>query len=509
MRKAICALLILTMVLPLFACTRGGEGPMVVIGPLPALTATPSEEASPVPTQGAEDTLPPEFSPTAAPTEETTPEPSPEPTLTPDPDSEAAIPKNVDEAIALFEAYPIDYIPVFRSVLEPNGPIRTPRYTQGEDGVYRSSSATGDNEAVIYCTGDIMCQGRQQLAAATGSTYNFEESFDYVRDVFAQADFVIGNLEGTFCETAPYMSEQAKVEDTYQLNAPSTFVEAVSNAGFDMVVMSNNHNVDCGVQGIYDSLDRVDQYKLMHTGLFRNQLEPRTLIVDIDGIKVGIMSYSTFFNRKEWHYTELGMSVLMNPYSQEVVKRDVEKVKADGAEYVIVYIHWGIEYTNDPGMCRYVPAYMEGNEDRHLMITIPLTYQYGWAQEIADAGVDYIIGSHTHSLQPYDVITSADGRSVPVIYSMGNFLAHQKKDVSQDSMILKIVLGRDSEGRVVLKSNSYIPCHIFEIFMGKDYTVVPITKPYSGDLTSRYFAPAYDRIKKAVGSKLSPLGWLG
>ncbi len=143
-----------------------------------------------------------------------------------------------------------------------------------------------------------------------------------------------------------------------------------------------------------------------------------------------------------------------------------------------------------------------------MLIPIHLDFQYDWAREIADTGVDYIIGSHTHSLQPYDYVTNSEGKRIPIIYSMGNFMAHQKKDVSQDSLILKIVLGRDSSGNVVLKSDSYIPCHIFETFMGRDYTVVPVTRPFNGDLTSKYFSQAYYRIKKAVGGKLTALGWL-
>jgi poly-gamma-glutamate synthesis protein (capsule biosynthesis protein) len=509
MKRFLYILTAFAAALMLTACSKTDESKFVVIDtPVPAQTALPDKQAAAetdAPSR-TEEASPTGAVPTAAPTEAVTPVPTEAPT--PEPTEVPPVPETLEEAIALYEAVPVDYELIDRAVLEPNHEIAEPRYTLGEDGIYHSSSSTNDNEAVIYFTGDLMCQTRQQQAAQTMTGYDFEESFDYVRSIFEQADLVVGNLEGTFCEQAPYMSEQSKIEDVYHLNAPSTYVEAVRNAGYDMVVMSNNHNVDCGVRGIYDSLDRVDQYKLVHTGLFRNSEDCRYVIMDVDGIKIGFMSYSTFFNRKEWHYTDLGMNTLMNPYSKEVVERDVKAVREAGAEYVMIYIHWGIEYTNDPGMCRYVPADIDGYTGEPLMITIPLDFQYGWAQEIADAGVDYIIGSHTHSLQPYDVITSADGRSVPVIYSMGNFMSHQKKDVSKDTIILRVTLGRDSAGKVVIKNEGYIPAHVYEIYMGKDYVVIPLTSPYNGGIKLKNNLEAYRRITAVMGKKLAPLGWM-
>ena len=177
--------------------------------------------------------------------------------------------------------------------------------------------------------------------------------------------------------------------------------------------------------------------------------------------------------------------MLLNPYSKEIVARDVAAVKAAGAEYVIVYIHWGVEYMNEP-------------EEQ----------QYIWAQELADAGVDYIIGSHPHALQPYDILTSADGRQVPIVYSMGNFVSHQEKVVTKDTLILRIVIEKTEDGRVYLANEGYISCRVFKTFFGKDYAVVPVVTPYNGGIYSQYFGPAYDRITQIMGDKIAALGSL-
>ena len=143
---------------------------------------------------------------------------------------------------------------------------------------------------------------------------------------------------------------------------------------------------------------------------------------------------------------------------------------------------------------------------REFSLRIPLDRQYQTAQELADAGVDYIIGSHPHAVQPYDVLTSADGRSVPVIYSMGNFVSHQKKDVSKDTMILRIVLVRDENGSVTLKKEGYVPARMHVSYKGRSYTVIPLTYPYRKDNMSDEFLPAYTRITKVVGGKLAVMG---
>ncbi len=413
--------------------------------------------------------------PTEAPTAAPTAAPTEEPVI---------IPADAEEAVAAFEAYPLDFEPVSRPKAEPQAPVPAPRYVMGE-GAYYAPDAPNDNKAVIMLAGDLMCQTRQQEAGRTDSGWSFEGGFDYVRDIFAEADLVVGNLEATLSESAPYMSECREVEGKPHLNAPACFLEAVRNAGFDMVVMSNNHNCDAGVRGIYETLDRVDEYGLMHTGLFRSAEEERVCVIDVDGVRVCVLSYSTYFNHKEKHLTSGGISSMLNRYSRKKAQRDIAAARRAGAEFVFVYIHWGKEYSNEPTLrqlCR--------------------------AKELADAGADFIVGSHPHALQPYAEVISADGRSVPVMFSMGNFISHQNKTVSKDTLILRVALERNGEGEAVISECGYIPCRVFKTFRGRDYAVVPVVKPYNKGRKSKYFAPAYERITGIIGDGIDILGEL-
>lgn len=438
-------------------------------------------------------------------TESPAPEATAEAEITAEP-SEQVIPMDVDEAVAMYEGYPLGFTPLERSDAPADEELSELRYKRGDDGIYRSETASNDGEAVIMLTGDIMCQTRQQLAALKpDGSFDFNGSFDFVKSLFSKADLVVGNLEATLSASAPYMSEQDYVDFSPHLNAPSSFLKAVRDAGYDLLTMSNNHNCDAGVRGIYDTIDRVDDYGFMHTGLFKNAAEKRYIIVDIEGINIGFLAYSTYFNHKEEHLSNEGRSALLNIYSAEKLSRDIASARADGADYIMVCIHWGMEYRNETDLNERISV-TERLSGRSFNLLATLDNQTAAAREIADCGADYIIGSHPHALQPYDEITASDGRQVPIIYSMGNFLSHQKRDISNDTLILRIILKKNADGSIGVVKQGYVPARTLVSFMGRNYTVVPITYPYNQGLSSNEFAPAYRRIVDVIGEGIEVMG---
>ena len=301
--------------------------------------------------------------------------------------------------------------------------------------------------------------------------------------MFSEVDFVVGNLECTLSETASLMMEEPRVDGGIHCNAPSTYLDAVRSAGFDLLMTANNHCLDTGLQGLYQTIAHLDQYGFLHTGTFLDADDSRFVLAQIDGIKVGFLSYTTKFNGNQKHLTEEGQEIFLNKYTEEALIADVEAAKAQGAEYIIAYNHWGTEYSNAQ------------TEEQEL-----------WAKEMADAGVDYIVGSHPHALQPYDIITASDGREVPVIYSLGNFVSHQTKTVSKETVVIQLELVRDENGDVVLRSDGAIPSRTFKTFLGSNYTTIPMTEPYADGHFSKYFEEAYDNITAVIGSKIDILG---
>lgn len=368
---------------------------------------------------------------------------------------------------------------VYRDLLEPLGEIEEPRYTL-KDGVYVNESAKKTDEALLMFTGDLMSQTRQQEAAKTeDGTYNFNDSFSLVKAIFSQADFVAGNFETILSNTSPYMSEEKALGGKPHLNAPSTYLDALKYAGFDALVNSNNHIADNKERGILQTLDLLEKYKFAYTGSFRNEEEQRFIIVDVNGIKIALMSYSEKFNGKDVTLDEDVRETMINRYTKQAVEKDVKDAKAMGAEYIIAYNHWGEEYSN------------EYNEN-----------QAKSAEDMANAGVDFIIGSHPHALQTSEVIKTKDNREVPVVYSLGNFISHQYKPITKDNFILTLKLKRDKDGKVYLANEGYIPCYVFEEYDNIPYLVTPISEDFNGRIENVELEESYMRIKSVVNGSI-------
>ena len=388
--------------------------------------------------------------------------------------------KGLKEVVKYTEKYP-GYDLVDRETPDVAEIGKSSRYHLGKDGYYHPSNPGNQGSAVLMFTGDLMCRAGQQTAALERyGEYVFDESYSMVKDVFSKADLVTGNLETTLCARAPYMSELGRADGNPHDNAPPSYLRAVKYAGFDLVAMANNHACDSGVYGILDTLDNVESYNFMHTGTFPKKGVQRFILVEVNGIKVAVMSYATHFNRKDKLMTEEGRKILLNKYSKERLARHVRQARELGAEFIVAYNHWGKEFTHD---------ITEKQETR--------------AKDMADAGVDYIIGSHPHSLQKYDIITAEDGRRVPVFYSLGNFLSNMPKEITKDTGIVKLVLSRDEDGKVKIADEGFIPCYIYESFDGKDFVTVPLFAENSNDENKDFFEESFERIKEIMGDRIT------
>ena len=293
-----------------------------------------------------------------------------------------------------------------------------------------------------------------------------------------------------------------RLEDKPYLNAPLSYLDAVKDAGYDLLTMANNHNCDTGVQGILETMENVDAYGFMHTGLFTDERTPRYTIIDVNGIKIGFVAYATYFNQKENNLTTKGQEVMLNRFDTETARADIKAARAAGAEYVIAFMHWGAENTNET----------TANQERN-------------ARAIAKAGADYIVGSHPHALQHYDIIETADERQVPVIYSMGNFVSNMTRDINNDTIVLRLDLTKSIDenniSEVTLSAQRIYPCKVMKTLTSTDdkgnqqigsYVIVPENKAYrpvlnqdsaDSQMTQELLNASYARILKVFGNRLA------
>ena len=336
-----------------------------------------------------------------------------------------------------------------------------PRYMKDSDGIFKKAyysfdrsltfageaSAT-DSSATLMFTGDLMCLKGQQFAALNGQKYDFSPSFQYIRKIFDAADLRVGNLETLISSSNPLTKDRVNAANgSPQCNGPVSYLKDLRRTGFDVFVTANNHCCDWGSIGIDETLEMLDLYGFIHTGTRRSdEAVPNYVIVNVKGINVGIISTTHLINQRE-SLTPSQMSLMVNNFSPSTIAADIAGAKTAGAEFVVVYAHWGIENT-------------------HNLVD----YQISDATVIAESGADLIIGSHPHCLQHGDEITTSDGRSVPVIYSMGNFVSSMGREINNDTIILKVGIKKSGDA-VAITSYDYIPCHV----LSSDLVITPVS----------------------------------
>ena len=190
-------------------------------------------------------------------------------------------------------------------------------------------------------------------------------------------------------------------------NGPQEVGDAEVAAGFDVVLHANNHALDRGLDGIAAELAywRSAHPDMLVTGIADSQEaagEPP--LIERAGHVVAVLNYATYLNG-----IPLPEPWAVRMMDTELVAADVAAARSAGADLIVACPHWGDEYAAEP------------NAD-----------QRSWAQALADAGADVIIGGHPHVLQPFETLTASDGRTVPVFWSVGNFVSGQGR---MDTMV--------------------------------------------------------------------------
>lgn len=351
--------------------------------------------------------------------------------------------------------------------------------------IWENPTSAKSNDAVIMMVGDLMCgaaQTKNQYTEENGYSYN--DSYTFVKNTTAESDFAVGNLETLMAPGWPYMIDESYIDNKNNCNNPSRYLDAVLYGGFDGVTMANNHNCDGGIRALMETIDEVELRNIPYTGVFKSKKDRRYMIVDVNGIKVGFLAYVskfTGFNGKGKDWTD--KNSYLNIFNMKKAKADIQACKEAGAEYIIVYMHWG--------------------KKNYKTITKEQKME---AQKVADAGVDYIVGANPHMVQVYDEITAEDGRKVPCFYSTGNFQAFMNQiPGNRDSIMVRIRLQRDENGKIVLTENGYIPYHTYKLVKKCFLAPMATSKVYDKHLKVMGRNRYYDRISAAVGDKIQAL----
>lgn len=308
-----------------------------------------------------------------------------------------------------------------------------------------ATPAPAEEKVVIGAVGDIMVMPRQVSEAYNASTgvYDFSRTFSGVAAMFSQTDLMCGNFECCFAGAeAGYSNGSPNPVGLMRFNAPDTFLDALQGAGFDCLTTANNHAADYGIDGVRRTIETIQGANLLQTGTFQDSAARKNVTVtEINGIKIGVLAATNWINS----YTVLRNSEKDTYFSRlqdmDAIRREVRDCRDAGAEFIVMFAHWDYEYQTRPA----------GGTRKY-------------AASLLKAGVDVVIGSHPHVVQPFEYVTvqREDGSEYTglVAYSLGDFLANMTNERIY-GIYLQLTVERESDGTVRLTEASYMPTICF------------------------------------------------
>ena len=265
----------------------------------------------------------------------------------------------------------------------------------------------------LLFVGDLMQHDAQIKSAKTTSGYDYTDCFKHVKEEISKADIAVGNLEVTL-GGKPYRGYPS-------FSAPDEFLYAVKDAGFDVLLTGNNHCLDRGSRGLERTILMLDSLDIASAGTYINGEERRErypLLVEKNGFRIVFLNYTYATNGLEPVAPRI-----VNYIDKVKMKEDIADARRMRPDAIIACMHWGIEY-------RLLPQKVEKD----------------MADWLLAQGVDHVIGSHPHVLQPMEVKRDAHTPAKHlVVYSLGNFISNMSKENTDGGAMVRMELVKYSD----------------------------------------------------------------
>lgn len=284
----------------------------------------------------------------------------------------------------------------------------------------------------LTTVGDIMMHEPQITSGydAKEKTYDYTYMFKEVAPYLKAADLTIGNLELTLA------GKEKKYTGYPRFNAPDEIADVLKNAGFDVLTTANNHSLDRDFEGLKRTIDVLNKIGLKSVGTYQTKENSETILIEeVKGSKFAFLAYTYGTNGIR---VAKGKEYSINYIDKNKIAKDIEKARALKADMICVSIHFGVEYARVP------------NKAQEEMVTF-----------LVEEGVDLILGSHPHVLQPMEIRSArvnGKDKEVVILYSQGNFISAQRDRYKDASSIFNIILNKAPiTGELSIKEVTYIP----------------------------------------------------
>jgi poly-gamma-glutamate synthesis protein (capsule biosynthesis protein) len=301
----------------------------------------------------------------------------------------------------------------------------------------------------VSVSGDLLIHSPvydRALALGNGRDYDFTPLFEEIRPYVKEADLAICHVEVPMTPAAPASFPI--------FNTPPELAEAIAKTGWEACDTASNHSLDQGQEGIDQTLKALDRAGVEHTGSYASKGESgKILMLGVKGVRLAYLAYTTDTNGiplpRPW-----SLSLVEKP---EAVIADARRARKQGAEAVLVNIHWGIDMS---------PEYVTEESSKQAAFVKRL---------VAAPEITAVVGQGPHVVQPIDRV-----KGKLVVYSEGNLISNQGADAglaaeSQDGLIALLDLVVDGGGPRV-EGVRYVPTWV----QHPDYTVLPVGSALQG-----------------------------
>lgn len=275
--------------------------------------------------------------------------------------------------------------------------------SQTADSKEKTTATEQETSARIMANGDLLYHDIIYISAKkSDGTYDFHDNFEYVKPWLKQADLVLGDFEGT-------VNKDHYLAGYPLFNAPGEVMDAIKDAGYQVLDLAHNHILDSQIEGVVSTADAIEKAGMTPVGVYTHESRDKAPLVikEVNGIKVAILAYSYGFNGIEQSISQEDYNRYLSDLDEDKMKAEIERAEKE-ADITVIMPQMGVEYQIEPTE--------EQKKLYHKMI---------------DWGADIIFGGHPHVVEPAETVEK-DGDKKLIIYSMGNFISNQRIETMQD-----------------------------------------------------------------------------
>lgn len=338
-----------------------------------------------------------------------------------------------------------------------------------------------DYKISLFAVGDALIHDAVYKDAKTEeigedgyNVYNFKKMLTEIKPLAEKHDLAFYNQETIIG------GKKLGLSNYPMFNSPDEIGKDMLESGFNIVNLATNHTMDKGITGATYSANFWEQQDAYVTGSYSSEEKRNNIqIAEKNGITYAVLGYTYGTNGlavpKGYEYLVNVWSVYGdNSYQEykETVKQDIEKIR-DKVDVLIVSMHWGNEYTH-----------------------VPTWYQQDAAQFLSEQGVDIIIGTHPHVIQPIEYINNT-----LVIYSLGNFISAQIEENTRVGMMVSLDINKHVENDQKTITVNNVKADLIWTYHNsryREFKVIPFYNLTNNELNN--YESKYEKYKKIINA---------